>query len=125
MKKALAEQRDPCLSIPHPFDQFQLVDMTLNQSIVLGEGQPCHHCGLVSLNTGSKPLQFTNLARFDLLKPGVQPFSGACPQHLGKLLNQVVGQLNLWVKVSEGDERLLFIGIQVFRPTKKKESRRL
>jgi hypothetical protein len=122
MKNSLAEQRDPCSSIPHPFDQLELVDMALNQSIVLGKSQPCRHCGLVSLNTGSKPLQFTNLARSGLLKPSVQPFSGPCTQHLGKLLNQGVGQLNLWIEVSEGDERFLFIGLQVFRPTKKESS---
>ena len=89
--------------------------MTFNQSIVLGEGQSSHHCGLVSLNTGSKPLQFTNLACSGPFKPSVQPFSSTCTQHLGKLLNQVVGQLNLWIELSEGDERLLFIGLQVFR----------
>jgi hypothetical protein len=72
MQDSLAEQRETCSSIPHPFDQLQLVDMTLNQSIVLGEGQPCHHRGLVALNTGSKPLQFTNLACSGLLKPCVR-----------------------------------------------------
>lgn len=125
MENSLAEQRDPCSSIPHSFDQLQLVDVTLNQSIVLGEGQPCHYCGLVSLNAGSKPLQFTNLARSGLLKPGVQPFSGTCTQHLGKLLNQGVSQFNLWIELAEGGERFLFIGLQVFRPSKKEESRRL
>jgi hypothetical protein len=111
MEKALAEQRDACSSIPHPFDQLQFVDVALNQSVVLGEGQSCRHCSLVSLNTGSKPLQFTNLARSGLLKPSVQPFSGTRAQHLGKLLNEVVSQLNLWIELSEGDERFLFIGL--------------
>jgi hypothetical protein len=125
MKNSLAEQRDPCSSISHSFDQLQLVDMALNQPIVLGEGQSRHHSGFVSLNTGGKPLQFTNLARSGLLKPSVQPFSGTCTQHLDKLFNQGVGKPDLWSELSECDERLLSIGLQVFRPTKKKESRRL
>src|SRR5258708_55367 len=104
MENPLAEQRETCSSIPHPFDQLQLVDMSLNQSIVLGESQSCHHCGLVSLNAPSKPLQFTNLARSSILKPSVQPFSGTRAEHPGKLLNQVIGQFNLWIELSECDE---------------------
>jgi hypothetical protein len=39
MENALAKQREACSPIPHPFDQLQLVDMALEDSIVLGEGQ--------------------------------------------------------------------------------------
>ena len=48
MENALAKQREACSSIPHPFNQLELVHVALNHSVVLGKGQPCHHGCFVS-----------------------------------------------------------------------------
>ena len=77
MENALAEQRETCSSIPHPFNQLELVDVALNQSVVLGKGQSCHHCCFVSFHASNKALQFADLAGFYTAEPIVELFSGA------------------------------------------------
>jgi len=57
------------------------------------------------------------------LLPSVEPFACARAQHLGKLLNEVVSQIDFWMKVPKHDERFLFICLQFFRPTKEEERR--
>src|SRR5690348_16110530 len=98
--------------------------MTLNQSIVLREGQSCEYGCFVPLNTLDKPLQFTDLTRASALKLSIKLFSGPHAQHLGKLLNKVVGPFDLWIELFEGDECLLFISRKGFKLTKEEKSRR-
>ena len=57
------------------------------------------------------------------LLPSVELFAGARAQHLGKLLNEVVGQIDFWMKLPKRDERFLFICLQFSRPTEEEERR--
>jgi hypothetical protein len=57
-----------------------------------------------------------------LVKPGIEELSCACAQHLDKLLNQVIGQIDFWVDLTELDQRFLLLSTQFFRATKKEES---
>ncbi|GAC1392158.1 MAG: hypothetical protein NVS4B11_02480 [Ktedonobacteraceae bacterium] len=82
MKHSLTEERKACSPVAHAFNQFQLVDFPLNQSVVLGKREACHHCCFVSFNTQNKALEFADLAGSDVLKPGVELFTAASAQHL-------------------------------------------
>jgi len=44
-------------------------------------------------------------------------------QHLDKLLNQLIGQIDFWVDLTELDECLLLLNTQFLRATKKEEDR--
>jgi hypothetical protein len=92
--------------------EFELIDFSFNQSVVLGKRKTCYDRRFVSFNTHNKALSFADLAGSDLLKPSVELFACAHAQHLGKLLNEVVGQIDFWMKLPKRDERFLFIGLQ-------------
>ena len=104
MQDSLTQQRKARPAVHHPLDEFQFVDVSFDHSIVLRKCQSCDHCGFVSLNPCDKALQFANPSRSDLFEPVVKLFSCACAQHASKLLNQVVGQVDLWMKVSQREE---------------------
>jgi hypothetical protein len=83
---------------------FQFVDVSFDHSFVLRKCQSCDHCSFASLNPRDKTLQFANLAGSDFFEPVVKLFSCPDAQHAGKLLNEVVGQVDLWMKVSECEQ---------------------
>jgi hypothetical protein len=47
--------------------------------------------------------------------------SRASAQHLGKLLNQVIGQTDLQVKLTKLGQRFLLLDTEFFRATKKEK----
>ena len=63
-----------------------------------------------------KRLEFRKVTAFHLGKPGIEVFSGAGAQHLGKLLHQVIGQINFWVDLTELAKLLLLLDTQFLRP---------
>lgn len=105
MENALAEQREARSSISHSFDQLELVDMALNQSIVLGKSQPCHHRCFVSYHTSDKALQFPDPAFFHAAEPIVELLSGPGAQRVHELLDELVGQIHLDMQRSEQNQR--------------------
>jgi len=78
----------------------------------VGKRKTCDDRRFVSFNTHNKALEFADLAGSDWLKPSVELFACARAQHLGKLLNEVVGQIDFWMKLPKRDERFLFICLQ-------------
>ena len=56
MKNPFSQEGKSGSAIALPFDQFELVDVALNHSVVLGQGQPCQHRCFVPLDTQNKPL---------------------------------------------------------------------
>jgi hypothetical protein len=56
MENTLTQQWKPCPAIAHPFDQFELVHLSFNQTIVLGERESCHDCRFVSFYSQNKAL---------------------------------------------------------------------
>src|SRR3954447_7335368 len=123
MKDALTKQRKFRSAVPHPFDEFQFIHFTFHQTIILRQSESCNDCWLIPFDTQDKALQFADLADSDFFKPSVELLSGTHVQHLSKLLNEVVGQIDFWMKVSEHDQCFLFTRLSFLRPTKEEESR--
>src|SRR5712692_5571357 len=113
MEHTLTEEGKFSPAIAHAFNQLQFVDFPLNQFIVLGKREACHHSGFVSFNTQNKALEFADLAGSDFLKPGVKLFAAASAQHLCKLLNEVVGQVCFWLALAKLANRLLLLRLQL------------
>ncbi len=121
VKHALAEQRKACSAIPLSFNQFQLGHVSLNHAVIDPPGQTSSHGIFVFLDSSGKRLEFRQLAACYLVKPSIEVLSRAGAQHLGKLLHQVIGQIDLRVKLTKPGQRFLLFGAQFFRPTKKQE----
>src|ERR1700730_16043306 len=97
--------------------------MPFYHPIVDRPGEAISHCIFVFLHPRSKGLEFGKVALFHLGEPSIEEFSCARAQHLGELLNQVIGPLNFWIDLTEFGQRLLFLSPELFRTTKKDEGR--
>ena len=95
MQHPLAQQRKASLAIALSFDQFQFGHMAFDHAIVDPPGEAIFHGIFVFLDSSGKRLDFRKLAVCYLVKPGIEVLSRASAQHLGKLLHQVIGQINL------------------------------
>src|SRR6266702_5573225 len=100
---------------------FNLLTFPVSQTIVLGKRESCNHSQFISLDPQSKALEFLEVAVRYLGQPIIELFSCACAQHACKLLDQLIGQIGLWVKLPEQQERFLFFGLQFVRLTQKQE----
>ena len=123
MKDAFAQERKACPTISLSFDQFQLRHVPLHHPVTDPPSETSSHGIFVFLYSRSKGLEFGQVAAFHLLKPGVKVLSGAGAQHVGKLLNQIIGPIDFWVDLAQLGHCLLFLDTQFFRATKKEESR--
>ncbi|SRR6266487_3629298 len=121
MKHPFAQQRKACPAIPLSFDQFELGHVAFDYAIVDPPGETSSHRIFVFLDPSSKGLEFGKLAAFYLVQPGIEALSSACAQHVGKLLNKIIGQIDFCVDLTELDQCLLILDTQFFRATKKEE----
>src|SRR5450755_3989020 len=121
MKHPFAEQGEFGSTISLPFDQFQLGHVPLNHAITDPPGKTSLHRVFVFLYPCCKGLQLWKVATFYLIKPVIKALSSTGAQHVGKLLNQVIGQINFWVDVTEFDKRLLLLDTELFRAAKKQK----
>jgi len=69
MEHPLTQERKSCPAIPHPFNQFELVHLALDETVVLGKGQSRPHCRFISFHAKHKGLEFADLTGFDGLEP--------------------------------------------------------
>ena len=122
MEHPLAQEGKASSPISLPFDELQLRHVTLDHPVTDPPGETSSHGIFVFLDRSPKGLQFGKFAAGYLGQPGVEAFSSAVAQHLGKLLNQVIGQLDLRVKLTKLSQRFLFLDTEFFRTTKKEES---
>jgi len=74
--------------------EFELIDFSFDQSIVLRKRQTCNNCRFVSFNTHNKVLEFAYPSLSDVFNPGVKLFACACAQQESELLNQRVGLIH-------------------------------
>ena len=95
--------------------------MSFDHAVIDPPGEPRSHGSFVFLYSSSKGLEFGKGAVFHLLKPGIKEFSRAVASHLGRLLHQVIGQIDLWVNLTECGHCLLLLGTQFFRAMKKQK----
>jgi hypothetical protein len=65
VEHALTEKSNTRASIAHPFNQLQLVDMALNDSVARRQSQTSLDCFFVLYDPGYKALQLTYPAGFD------------------------------------------------------------
>lgn len=121
MGDRLSEKSKSRLAVSNAFNQFQLVDLSLDQPIIERESKPCDNCCLIPFNAQDKALKFWDLALTDLSKPVIELLSGACAQHPCKLLDEPIGDISLWMKLPQPRKRFLFIDFQFFRSMKKQE----
>src|SRR5215471_20457854 len=56
VQDALTQECESCSAISHPFQQFELVDLSFNQSVVLGKGQTRDNGCFVPLDPLDKAL---------------------------------------------------------------------
>lgn len=121
MKNLFAQQREACSAISLPFDEFQFGDVALYHAVVDPPGEAIFHGLFVFFDSSSERLEFGKLAPCYLLQPGIKACSCAIAQHLGKLLNQVIGQIDLRVKLTKFGQRFLFLDTDFLWTTKKQE----
>jgi hypothetical protein len=69
-------------SIPHTLNELELVHLALDQSVVLGKRESCHHCCFVSFHPSNKALELANLAGSHTFEPGVE-VNGLIDQQVG------------------------------------------
>ena len=121
VKHTFAQERKACLAIPLSFDQFQLGHVAFHHAVTDPPGETSSHGIFVFLDPSGKGLEFGKFAALHSGKPGIEVLSGACAQHLDKLLHQVIGSVDFWVDLTELDQCLLLLDTQFFRATKKQE----
>src|SRR5690242_15587594 len=124
MKHALAQQGESCSAIAHTLDQFQFVDLSLNESVAFDPRQARLHCRFLAFNAQHETEEGADLAAPDLLSPGIELLASPRAQHLDKLLDQVIGRIDLWMKLSEQSKCVLFLCVQILGPTKKEKGGR-
>ena len=124
MQDALAKQGESCPAIAHTLDQLQLVDFTLDDPIAFGPRQARLHCRFLAFNAQHETEEGADLAAPDLLSPGIELLASPRAQHLDKLLDQVIGRIDLWMKLSEQSKCVLFLCVQILGPTKKEKGGR-
>ena len=107
MQHSLAQQREACPTISLSFDQFQFRDVSLDHPVIDPPGEASSHGVFIFLDPRGKGLEFGKVTVFYLGQPGIKVLSRAAAQHLRKLLNQVIGQIDFWVDLTEFDERFL------------------
>src|SRR5712692_1835747 len=122
MEDPLAKEGKACSAVALSFDQFQLGYVAFHHAITDPPGQTSSHRIFVFLNSRGKGLEIGKFAALHLSQPDIEVLCSACAQHLGKLLNQVIGQINFRVDLTECDERLLFLDTQLFRVAKEQKS---
>src|SRR6266567_7164527 len=91
MQDTLTQQGKFCPAIHHALDEFEFVDVSFDDTVVLGKGQPGHHCCLVLLNSQNKAPQFANLAFRDVGEPVIKLLSLAMMKHRPKFLDELIG----------------------------------
>src|SRR5260370_285132 len=95
--------------------------MALYHAVVDPPGETISHRVFVFLYSGSEGLEFEKVAALHLGKPDIEALSGACAQHVGKLLHQVIGQIDFWMDLTELAKLLMLLAAQVLRATKQEE----
>jgi len=111
MKDAFAEQRKARFTIPLSFDQFQLSYLPFDHAIIDPPGETISHRVFVFLDPSSKGLKFRKGAALHLGKPGIKTLSGTRAQHLCKLLNEIIGLIDLRMELAK---LLLLLDMQFF-----------
>lgn len=123
MEDALTKEGKARSAIPHPFQQFELVNLSLNDSIVLRQGEAVFDRGLVSLDTHYKAPQFGDLALFGFGKPRLKLLPRARTQYLGKLGHEGRSQFHFRMALAKLEKRLLFLLVHVFISPQEQEGR--
>src|SRR5262245_30704354 len=121
MENPLAKQRKASFTISLSFDELQLVHMAFNHAVIDPPGEASSHCLFVFLDRSSKRLEFGELAACYLGQPNIEEFSRASTRHLSELLNEVIGPIDLRVKLTKLGYHFQLFSAQFFRSTKKQE----
>jgi hypothetical protein len=90
MKHALTQEGEPCSTIPHPFQELQLMYLPFHYPLSMDECSSSQDCFFISLDAANHPLKFTDLALSHALQPGVQAFSLAVTKHAHEILRQFI-----------------------------------
>jgi len=67
-------------------------------------------------------LKLGKVAALHLSEPSIQVFSLASAEHVSKLLNKVIRQINFWVNLTKFGKRLLLFNTQLFWGAKEQKS---
>src|SRR5258708_4420446 len=123
MQHPLAQKRKTCLPIALSFDQLQFGHMPFHHAVIDPPGEPCSHRLFVFLDSCDKGLEFWDSTLVHLGEPTIEALSQALTEHLGELLDQVIGQIDFGMELAKHEQGLLLFSTQFFRSTKKKENR--
>jgi hypothetical protein len=97
--------------------------MVIDLNVVLREGQSCNHGCFVLDHSSHKALQLADSACFHAAKPLVKSFARRRAEHVSELLDQFIRLIHFRMQRPKLRQRFLVVGLQFFRPTKKKEHR--
>src|SRR5437660_653777 len=120
---ARREQRKASLPIALSFDQLQFGHMPFHHAVSDPPAEPGSHRLFVFLDSCDKGLEFWDSPLVHLGEPTIEALSQALPEHLGELLDQVIGQIDFGMELAKHEQGLLLFSTPFFRSTKKKESR--
>ena len=96
--------------------------MAFYHPVIDPPGEAIFHGIFVFLYPSGKRLEFGKFATCYLVQPGVEALTPAVVQHLHELLDQVIGQIDLWVKLAKLGYCFLLLDTEFFQATKKEEN---
>ena len=123
MEHTRAVQREACPPVHLPFNELQLGHMPFHHAVSDPPAEPGSHRLFVFLDSCDKGLGFWDSPLVHLGEPTIEALSQALPEHLGELLDQVIGQIDFGMELAKHEQGLLLFSTPFFRSTKKKESR--
>jgi hypothetical protein len=121
MKDPFSQQWKACLAISLSFNQFELGHVALDHAVADPPGESGSHRVFVFLDPSSKGLEFGKVAAFYLGQPGIKLLSRAGAHHPRKLLDQIIGQIDLRGDLTKPGQHFLLLDTDFFRTTKKQE----
>ncbi len=101
MKHTLPEQGEACSTIHGPFEQFELVDLTLYLAVGIENGEPGESCFLVSFQSFCKTLHFGEAALGYLLFPVFEAMAFTFAYDLPKRLNEHMQSRKLCARLAQ------------------------
>jgi hypothetical protein len=113
MENALTQEWETCPPIPHAFEEFESIDMPLNDPVVPVVGQSGFHCLIVLTQSRDKTMQFRTGASENLLHPVIKTFCAMVMNHLLELLDELVESSEIGTVTKDGFQIVSLLRLEI------------
>ncbi len=101
MQDPQAEEVEVSLAVHLAFEQFESRNLALHLSVAVRLRQPRSHRLIVAPKSGRETFEFARSLRFDTRQPPIERIGLVLPDHRHELLGQLIGQLQIVVRLSD------------------------